>query len=216
MKIKSSFKDGYDYVAHVYGAPDDSVTYDRQPIPHSPESKQYTFVSQDLWHPTYTDQWRRWRDFSGVMQVFDALVIAGNVYPIHNENGKRTLLTPSQCAEVDKVKLNTASQARFRWYQNNEALSITRAVGVPVFIIPSVSMCYHKLNYTTVECKIPRLEDLGVFKHISPERVYQEIDYFLTNTIRTNPDVAPPVTVSDKDRILQHGFDIKQSFRHRM
>ncbi len=62
---------------------------------------------------------------------------------------------------------------------------------------------------------VPILKDIG-FNHVqSPEQTYQDISYYMANVLRENPDVVPPVKIADKDRIVQHGFDLKQSFRHR-
>lgn len=62
--------------------------------------------------------------------------------------------------------------------------------------------------------EIPILSRLGFAAHFPAEQVYQELALFMGNTLNTNPDITPPAKVSDKDRILQHGFDLKRSFRH--
>lgn len=59
------------------------------------------------------------------------------------------------------------------------------------------------------------LNDLGFAAIMTAEQCYQEIESYLVNVLRDNPDKIPPVQVSDKDKIGQHGFDLKQSFRHR-
>jgi hypothetical protein len=33
--------------------------------------------------------------------------------------------------------------------------------------------------------------------------------------MKESPDIKPPVEIHDKDKITGHGFDLKQSFRHR-
>ncbi len=45
------------------------------------------------------------------------------------------------------------------------------------------------------------------------EKTYQEIAYCLANVISNKNE--PPVAISDTDKIQQHGFDKKKSFRHR-
>lgn len=57
----------------------------------------------------------------------------------------------------------------------------------------------------------PRLADLEFFKVKDPWQAYQELSMFHGNVAA--PD-RTPVNVSDKDRIVQHGFD-KWSFRKR-
>lgn len=59
------------------------------------------------------------------------------------------------------------------------------------------------------------LNDLGFASVMSAEQAYQEIESYIVNVLRTNPDKEPPVQIDDKDKIDQHGFDKKISFRHR-
>jgi kynurenine formamidase len=58
------------------------------------------------------------------------------------------------------------------------------------------------------------LADLGLPRIYDAQQLYQDLSYFLGNQMHENPDTKPPVNISDKDRIAQHGFD-QQSFRHR-
>lgn len=65
---------------------------------------------------------------------------------------------------------------------------------------------------------IPNLSEIkGLAKVYTPEQIYQDISYWVTNVLNTSPDVqpagAPPQT--DKEKIVAHGLDLKQSFRHR-
>lgn len=55
----------------------------------------------------------------------------------------------------------------------------------------------------------PSLSRLQLYQEFAPWQVYQELSMFLGNL--ANPDNTP-VTISDKDRIAQHGFD-EYSFR---
>ena len=43
--------------------------------------------------------------------------------------------------------------------------------------------------------------------------MYQEISYFIGNTMNESPDIKPPVEISNKDKISKAGFDLKNSFR---
>jgi hypothetical protein len=51
---------------------------------------------------------------------------------------------------------------------------------------------------------------------IPATQMYQELSYFMGNTIKEHPDTEPPVEVSNNCKIINAGFDLKQSFRHRM
>lgn len=58
----------------------------------------------------------------------------------------------------------------------------------------------------------PRLADFQFYKVIQPWQAYQELSMFLGNIAA--PDRVP-VTIADKDRVQQHGFDMKYGFRTR-
>jgi hypothetical protein len=61
----------------------------------------------------------------------------------------------------------------------------------------------------------PVLSELG-FPSIYPaEQLYQDISYFIGNEMKPSPDIKPPVEISNDNKIEGHGFDLKQSFRHR-
>lgn len=72
----------------------------------------------------------------------------------------------------------------------------------PIIHVISKHVCY----------TYPRLADLEFYKVVSPWDAYQELSMFLGNIAA--PDRVP-VTIPDKDRIQQHGFDMKYGFRTR-
>lgn len=100
--------------------------------------------------------------------------------------------------------------ARLTPVQNSCILELTRLLSQPVLKI------YHNRYAVLVDKNIPRLTEYGFHNNIDAEQLYQNLEYWFGNLRHTpSPDLAPPVTLSDKDRIVQHGFDLKQSFRHR-
>jgi hypothetical protein len=46
--------------------------------------------------------------------------------------------------------------------------------------------------------------------------MYQNLAYFMGNLMNVSPDKAPPVEVSNNQKILKSGFDLVKSFRHRI
>ena len=58
----------------------------------------------------------------------------------------------------------------------------------------------------------PKLKDYGFEKIVAPFTVFQEISMYLANILVEQKEV---ISVDDKHRLEQHGFDLKQSFRHR-
>jgi hypothetical protein len=58
----------------------------------------------------------------------------------------------------------------------------------------------------------PRLKDIGFERIKDAFSAFQEISMYLANILVEQKKIAH---VDDKYRIEQHGFDLKQSFRHR-
>jgi hypothetical protein len=81
----------------------------------------------------------------------------------------------------------------------------SRLLGAPVFTFDD----------RDVDTNVPILAHIGMPALRSAEWMYQDLSYFVGNLLRESPDVKPPVEVSDKDKIVEHGFDLRQSFRHR-
>ncbi len=97
-------------------------------------------------------------------------------------------------------------------------IPLSRALGSPVFIISGFAYIAgdpKRRLALTIETTIPIIGDLGIPTMYAPSQIYQDIAYFIGNTLHESPDIATPVSVSDRDRIIQHGFDVKVSFRHR-
>jgi hypothetical protein len=60
--------------------------------------------------------------------------------------------------------------------------------------------------------QVPNLGQLG-FASVTPaEKMYQDISMYI-GKLKNSPDSQPPAFVSDKDRLVQKGFDLKTSFR---
>jgi hypothetical protein len=92
-------------------------------------------------------------------------------------------------------------------------LELTRKVGAPVFT------CEHKSwrnDIIHVDGNVPILATMGIPAMIPAEQLYQDIAYFIGNTIKLSPDTMPATVMTDKEKIAAAGFDLKQSFRHRV
>lgn len=92
-----------------------------------------------------------------------------------------------------------------------EVLALSRQVNAPVFTFTS-SFRNNKVN---VDGNVPILSTMGIPALIPAEQLYQDIAYFLGNTMKGSPDLMPATAQTDKEKILSAGFDIKASFRHR-
>ena len=244
MKIQSPFKDYYDFVEHLYGS-DPKVTYvrdklvkDKLPV----KQQKLRFVgwgaNYNPDHLTVTAPLRisdlpnniSMRD-SGTEYSFKWLVITGryyllvtvrqqvgNTYP-YQYHYETSVFDESRHAEiVDSIYGRFFYERHTGSYYLNRADKaldeLSRKVGQPVYVINGVHRWKSEDNIS-IDIKIPILKDLGIASLIDSQTLFQEIYTYMMNVIRESPDLAPPVKISDKDRLVQHGFDLKQSFRHR-
>jgi hypothetical protein len=67
----------------------------------------------------------------------------------------------------------------------------------------------------TVERRVPLLSDLGMPAFVPAEQLYQELAMFLGKMYAEDADMMPKAPMTDVQKVESHGFDKKQSFRHR-
>lgn len=205
MHIKSPFVDYYDWVQNIDPIPGD-VVYDRSPMAQSnplgerpnlfgykPELLCYF---SDFSLPNRLD-----RKFEQ-----EYIVVSDALYVRHFDSEfKKKVLT--------KTNSNPES-----------ILALSRMVGQPVFRIADVIHSYNwgetrkfgeSERITIVDRKIPILADYGFPKIEDSHVMFSKIDYFVRNLKYENPDITPATPMENKDKIVSHGFDLKQSFRHR-
>lgn len=220
MRIKSRFKDYYDYVAHAYGGGDERVVYVREPFKdeHTVAYSKSDFLRYDHYIKEY-----------GVDVKY--LVINGRFYvmaSILHENGLRDkvrLLTEENFGHCVGKVFRTYSKfvarniewSKYFGIESEVATEISQQIGQPIFIVNHIEWDRKTRTYRfTVDQNIPVLQECGINHHIQPEQLYQETAYYISNKMVTSPDLVVVDSMSDKEKIVQHGFDIRQSFRHRM
>ncbi|MDN3040750.1 hypothetical protein P2L35_13700, partial [Enterococcus faecium] len=73
-----------------------------------------------------------------------------------------------------------------------------------------------EVQWKEIPARVPVLGELGFAAVIDATQMYQNIAYFLglLNEDRARANM-PPATQTDVDKAVSHGFDKKQSFRHR-
>lgn len=231
MKISSKWKDYYDYVAHIYGGGDPSILYLRKRLIEKPINEYapdcISIVQDGLKrpvdlrfasNPSYSTKW---------------LAVCGRYYLLLLSNdldAKWEILDEDLHPKVWAWMFDRGyvfGGKKHSWSSHyhpprnknyylgelsKELIQLTKKVGAPVF---TFNMCPVNKNDVNVDPVVPVLGDLNFHKFFSPEQLYQEISYFIVNTMKDSPDMMPPTVMSDKEKITQHGFDIKQSFRHR-
>lgn len=217
MIIKSRFKDYYDYVAHIYGGGDPSIVYVREPFTPMvdgyrnsvdvPYDNKTIFDYDHYLIGKFGDKRFKWLSVNGCQY----LIVSGR------QNFGWQVITEENHPEIWKflskpspwfAKQKKKATDYFGVFRNSN-LDISKAVKAPVF---TFNFCD---GLVVVDSEIPTLQDIGFDKIIKPEQLYQDISYFIVNVMKESPDMMPPTKMTDKEKIQQHGFDLKQSFRHR-
>lgn len=221
MKIKSRFKDYYDYVAHAYGGGDERVTYVREPL--KDEVTVALHKNHGLSDP-YLDTTRtkiKYLAINGKYYVLLSVADDSGVY------SKYELFTEKNFGHrldgiITRYRGWTGAKAKnMRWEhyfdcESDTIVMISQQIAQPVFIIDSVSWDSKRREYSyLIDRTIPLLQEYGINHYIQPEQMYQETAYYISNKMVTSPDLVVVDNMSDKEKIAQHGFDLKQSFRHR-
>lgn len=214
MRIISKFKDYYDYVGRAQYGEDSSIIYDRNPLTREQTTAVYKEVNQKYARifSTYT----RSKDHVGW------LVFCDRLYRIIWDGTQPKLLTFDNYIALVRPRLSTLSskiQARKEFVNPSprEAVTpLTKALGQPVYCIDSFAIGAPSgeryVGSINVQEEIPILKDIGFDKIMRPEQAYLTIYKYLSDTLRGNPDKAPPVEISNDAKIISHGFD-KKSFR---
>lgn len=236
MKIKSNFRDYYDYISEQYGGGDPKTVYIRHTVEDAP-------VNEEILHRLRKNV-SSWPDFEYEGKVIETkfLACAGKLYFIHRSvddignfykdplnSGK----TPKQGSwkvfsdqdverYIEYMKggpryINRTS--RLEEYKSlhgkeiSEVVEISKVLDAPVFIF--ANELFAMGPRIILNKHVPSLASMGMQDFVEPQTMYRDIEFFINNVLRSSPDLAPPVKVADKDRIVQHGFDLRQSFRHR-
>lgn len=114
----------------------------------------------------------------------------------------------------EEYKKNTYFIQRYQENENieNSLSQLHKDLKNPIIFIYNKEQSYYKSEqeyYTNIPLRYLGITD--VFGSI--EKLSQEISYCIGNVILNKN--APPVEVENNIKILGHGFDLKESFRHR-
>ena len=221
MKIISPFKDYYDYLATQYGI-DNSLVYVRKDFESDVVRDQklnlkemFAFNRHEL-----SDRYR-----------YRYLVVLGKFYLVVRKCPQPNEIDTFKWEIFDAERhdiLKEANEryAKYRFYYGRVSVEtltnyfhqgfveLSKIIQQPIFFIDTFTYSGKKGCYEIkIEREMPNLANLGMPHFYSAEQLYQDLEYFLMNTMKDNPDIIPPVNVSDKDMIVAKGFDIKTSFR---
>lgn len=203
MKIISQFQDYYDFYSNVYGV-DHKIVFNRRK-----KLKSCFFSKKRLFFP-----------FVYRFICFHYLIVCGKCYFIKRGTNfpfsKDTVISFEESKPFFFSFINSIYPDAIFEKESQELIEISKEIKSPLFKVTDMSWdkskhlyCYH------VDSQIPSLQELGFSKFQSPEEVYQNVSYFLANILNPSPDLSPPVSISDdRVKIIEHGFDLKTSFRH--
>lgn len=213
MKIHSSFKDYYDHIGNMYGGGDPNILYLRKPLvdPSLPNldlrTSFYTF------HTKFKGYSVAWLCVNAHYYMCLKLEMTGIDEPwiVFSEKNFPEIWNSIKDDYV-QYKGSMFIESRDTTYYcgsySGELLKASRILKAPVFLLYG--------GYHNPICDyIPKLGEMGFATVKTPEQMYQETAYFVGNLMHESPDLAKPSTMDDKQKIQSHGFDLKQSFRHR-
>lgn len=225
MKIISNFKDYYDWVAQRYGGGDPLNVWLRRDTTN-PDMFGLGVTFPDLEVPDTGLSSYSWREKDADQGwELDFCVLNGVAYPTVRKWTGRLLekeFEPYKVLRPNSPFVDFYLKARdpSRYYQlsakqqiqdwlnptvSPHLIKISQLVHQPAFVITGPN---------SVSGQLPRLGELGFAALFSAEQTYQNLSYFVGNYLRDSADLNPPAAVSDRDRIVQHGFDLKRSFRN--
>lgn len=231
MIVQSSFKDYYDFCANQYGGGDPKIVYERRRL-----GKPTPGYSGELhWYPFEADApkpLRRTPDFMQFRLRAKWLAVMGRYYLLldsMDKPGNYRILSSQEFGGLYRTLGSNKSRHRhlfldevrdLNWYlgsaPDDALLAFTKKLNTPVFVFEgSARGGFNSHLMVRVDSEIPVLGNIGFASIYKPEQLYQDLSYFMGNVIRDSPDTALPHVLTDKERIVQHGFDLKQSFRHR-
>lgn len=244
MRIRSAKKDFYDFVAHQFGGGDPQVPYHRDMIRapnvmvenrrwptretittetgHNVEYLRDHQLNQVLGyaaeHPTYN----RFRNVKhgdkgwdrACIVINNAFYIADRPWTYIQEFGAYTGEYKNGAYVAAPIGTVIHSYASDSWVRDRpddlvvgkfhpKAKLLTDLCKSPVFLVDR-----NQLHLYT-----PVLADYGLASVLDPYQTYQEIAMHLTTLL--GEDREKPNTQTDIQKVESHGFDKKQSFRHR-
>lgn len=219
MVIKSPFKDYYDFVANRYGGGDPKIVYVR----NRPKRIGVWVERCPLNDPNrYLDTTKHF--------LLAYLIVCGRGYVLRYDKAAWPLVEAEKINRYHLLPpdwtIPEERQPRYRWFrsrtrldlwgfvpgeENKFLIDLSLKVGEPVFAIVKIE----RGEDVMLSPHCPNLGQIGLSSLISPEQMYQNLAMFVGNTMRVPPDTAPPVEVSNREKILKAGFDLRQSFRHR-
>ena len=216
VKIISNFKDYYDYIPHMSGGGDPKIVFVRPRVNHDlPSRVDLGSFGGDIFDKICRLSNYLYRDYQSKIVIIGDKIFYFTMYnPIDKpelKEGNYSIITQKV---IDKCGLGWYRTTKFNLdyfinHQDNDLIPLCKHIGHPVFSLFSSG----RGSEWEVGEIAPNLGKLGIASYIDAEIMYQNLSYFVGNLMHDSPDTSPPVELSNRDRILKHGFDLKTSFR---
>lgn len=168
---------------------------DRKVLSHkfNPDIYDYLINNSEYWDSFYYKRNRYGWNYHDTRLVYKIEQVIGKPNTMFDDIAKNLTNKLNRPIPMFIIERDDLNSSRRNWYYDKKE---------------------YPMNHIEVNANVC-LNDLGFAAIMSAEEVYQEIESYIINVLRDNPDKLPPVEVSNVDKIKQHGFDTKISFRRR-
>jgi hypothetical protein len=218
MLIVSKFHDYYDPVGKSKGI-DKTIVYNRETrsIDKAPGIPMMHYSER------YSRKDNRVLDFYTFIIGF-----CGKLYPIGflDQDGQKKFLHTHEQIVEKYLELNQGKRKIKSYFNywvnkglnelssaltNSELLGLFQKYKVPIFVYTDIAN--HQINpLMTKSLDLnPRLTTFQFVKVMDPYQAFQELEMYISGVLGVGEH--PTVKVSDKSKIIEHGFDYKWSFR---
>jgi len=223
MRIISKWKDYYDHIGHVYGGQQDNhVVYERKPISITSsgiflteevefvDTKEQTLRLPRLYIHNVSSVW-----LFVAVKSYLCIGGCGEPYYLLDEQKHKHLLPELYIPKLYIPKLSRSlSRAVYEDYVGVTDVwgeRISKELNLPVFFYYQQYCAKRERLLFVVQGQCPVLADIGFPKIMSAEQAYQNIAFYIANTLTKQEQ---PIKMTDIEKVVSHGFDEKTSFRN--
>jgi hypothetical protein len=226
MRINSKFKDYYDSIVHTKGI-DNNIIYNRveenitvksinEYLKNYNKNLLFNIERSNYSRETQNTIYQFYIGFCGKIYTGAIITEKGNSFIIYdiNEISKYYYLFSLNQRWSDKKAISKIVAKKIslhnEFINDKNILDIFTKYNTPCFCL--FYNIYDKMNYEKNTIINFELDKIQFYKCIDPYTAFQEIEIFLGERLNNGKNVDIPLT--DKDKIINHGFDLKTSFRN--
>jgi len=207
MKIRSKFKDYYDFVSQTHFSSDPKERiWIREPDRVNIKLEDF----HDIFNP-YQYQWDRILVCMGDKSVY---ILVQNIKFRTIDVPRFSTQDDFDWTEYDKYVERNKPGKRGWWSKRKQVEPAHKFFPTPkeVIKLQMENKCPVIVVRRDVAYLNAKLADLKIQKLVDPYQLYQDLDAWFSDG---KFDAPPPEKQNDKQKVISHGFDIVKSFRHR-